>query len=310
MGEMNIMKNKLIGIFVCLLLIVTIFPVSGNQILDSNLVQLPLGNTLYVGGSGPDNYTRIQDAIDNASNGDTVFVYDDSSPYYENVVVNESITLRGENKKTTVIDGRNIDFVVNVSANGVTITGFKIVKSGTGVDGFAGISVDHASNCYINENIIEDNYDGIFVYYSSHCTITGNIVNNNYYMGINVGYYSHYTHIANNKVTNTSIFGINIHKINDSVICEMNHIERTGYTGIHLYKSNSNTIRYNNFIRNRHHAYYVDCSNNWSGNFWNRPRIFPKVIFGRKDTFDRFYNMIDFDWHPAREPYDILPLGV
>jgi len=33
------------------------------------------GNTLYVGGSGPNNYTKIQDAIDNASNGDTVFVY-------------------------------------------------------------------------------------------------------------------------------------------------------------------------------------------------------------------------------------------
>jgi len=39
------------------------------------------GNTLYVGGSGPGNYTSIQDAIDDASDGDTVYVYDDSSPY-------------------------------------------------------------------------------------------------------------------------------------------------------------------------------------------------------------------------------------
>jgi hypothetical protein len=45
------------------------------------------GKTLYVGGDGDGNYTRIQDAIDNASDEDTVFVYDDSSPYYENVVV-------------------------------------------------------------------------------------------------------------------------------------------------------------------------------------------------------------------------------
>ena len=41
------------------------------------------GNTLYVGGLGPGNYTTIQAAIDDASDGDTVFVYDDSSPYYE-----------------------------------------------------------------------------------------------------------------------------------------------------------------------------------------------------------------------------------
>ena len=38
------------------------------------------GNTLYVGGSGPGNFSHIQDAIDAASPGDTVFVYDDSSP--------------------------------------------------------------------------------------------------------------------------------------------------------------------------------------------------------------------------------------
>ena len=30
------------------------------------------GNWLYVGGSGPGNYTRIQDAIDDANIGDTI----------------------------------------------------------------------------------------------------------------------------------------------------------------------------------------------------------------------------------------------
>ena len=33
------------------------------------------GKTLYVGGSGPGNYTRIQDAINDSSDGDTVYVY-------------------------------------------------------------------------------------------------------------------------------------------------------------------------------------------------------------------------------------------
>jgi len=66
------------------------------------------GNWLYVGGSGPGNYTRIQDAIDNASDwGDTVFVYDDSSPYYEFLIINKSISLIGENKDTTIIKGYN-----------------------------------------------------------------------------------------------------------------------------------------------------------------------------------------------------------
>ena len=48
-------------------------------------------DTLYVGGSGLGNYTSIQDAINDSVDGDTVFVYDEGSPYYENLVVNRSI---------------------------------------------------------------------------------------------------------------------------------------------------------------------------------------------------------------------------
>jgi len=51
---------------------------------------------LYVGGSVPNNYTTIQSAIDDAVDGDTVFVYDDSSPYREHLLIETSINLLGE----------------------------------------------------------------------------------------------------------------------------------------------------------------------------------------------------------------------
>ena len=35
----------------------------------------PLSHNLYVGGSGPGNYTTIQEAVDASMNGDTVFVF-------------------------------------------------------------------------------------------------------------------------------------------------------------------------------------------------------------------------------------------
>jgi hypothetical protein len=53
--------------------------------------------TLYVGGTGPGNYTSIQSAINDATSGDTVFVY--SGTYYENIVIDVSINLIGENKR-------------------------------------------------------------------------------------------------------------------------------------------------------------------------------------------------------------------
>ena len=128
------MKKKLIGIIVCILLIsTTIFPVSGTVMVEKTSNPTSYGNTLYVGGLGPGNYTRIQDAIDDASDEDTVFVYDDSSPYVENLIVNKSIELIGENRYTTVIDGDENEEdegdVIHIKANGVTVQGFTVQNS-------------------------------------------------------------------------------------------------------------------------------------------------------------------------------------
>ena len=85
------MKKKIIGLFIFIVLIGTVLTVSGNIGLESNLSLQLFGKTLYVGGSGPGNYSSIQEAIDNASDGDTVFVFDESSPYNESITINTSI---------------------------------------------------------------------------------------------------------------------------------------------------------------------------------------------------------------------------
>ena len=109
-------KNILIVIGITILFLgPCIIPtVAMDNLKESHIIQYS-GKTLYVGGSGEGNYTKIQDAIDDASDGDTVFVYDDSSPYYENVIVDKSINLIGEDKETTVVDGGRIGSVVIVT---------------------------------------------------------------------------------------------------------------------------------------------------------------------------------------------------
>ena len=96
---------------------------------------LDRGNWLYVGGSGPGNYTKIQDAIDNASDGDTVFVYDDSSPYYENnIIIDKRITLVGENRETTIIDGKRAGWcIIWIKSDFVNISGFTFQNHGRGI---------------------------------------------------------------------------------------------------------------------------------------------------------------------------------
>ena len=62
-------------------------PSNGTIIKTDFQMQTSVATILYVGGNGPNNYTTIQQAITNATNGDTVFVYDDSSPYFEHIII-------------------------------------------------------------------------------------------------------------------------------------------------------------------------------------------------------------------------------
>lgn len=154
------MKCKYLTVGVIILFIsVSFVPSIGSTEITFDTVSISSGNTLYVGGSGPNNYTKIQDAIDNASYGDTVFVYDDSSPYYENVHINKfNVTLEGENRYTTVIDGMGIrkKDTIRISADRVTVFNFTITNCGSSPFD-AGIHVLDVDNITIKWNVIIDN---------------------------------------------------------------------------------------------------------------------------------------------------------
>jgi len=172
-------KKQILAIVVIFLFLGLAFAPSISSRTEQSSMSILGGDILYVGGSGEGNYSRIQDAIDNASDGDTVFVYDDSSPYYENVVVDKSINVIGENKDTTIIDAQGVDDVVYVFADEVYISGFTIKYSDDWeVD--AGIEISNGSYyTYIEDCIIKDNRFGIFAENGSHTTINECIINDN-----------------------------------------------------------------------------------------------------------------------------------
>ena len=104
---------------------------SYNPIYDSNI--------LYVGGTGEGNYTTIQDAIDNASTGDTVFVY--NGTYYENPVIWKSIDLIGESKENTIVNSSSkFSNVVTINKDWINVSGFTI-ENCDGID-VAGVKVE------------------------------------------------------------------------------------------------------------------------------------------------------------------------
>ncbi len=109
--------------------------------------------TWYVDDNGGADYTCIQDAIDNASDGDTIFVY--GGIYTELINVDKSLDLVGEDKNSTVINGAGQGQPVRVWASNVSFQGFNVLN---GIDdGYsAGINVYgkhvHVSDCIVQAN--------------------------------------------------------------------------------------------------------------------------------------------------------------
>ena len=262
-----IKKSLTIGIIVLFIGTGVIIPSTGTTYIKQSTMPTAKGDILYVGGNGTGNYTKIQDAIDNASDGDTVFVYNDSSPYYENVVVNKSINLIGEDRNTTVIDGNMSGDVVYISADRVNINGLTIRNSAPG-PGDAGIDI-RSNNNTISDNIISYNGQyhgsgGILIWGSiSNNNITGNNISNNY-AGICASHSSINTIMGNCISYNTD--GVDIWDSNyNNIMC--NNITSNSY-GICLDSSSNNIITDNKINSNKQEGIYLDESsnNNITGN--------------------------------------------
>jgi len=225
----------------------SITPSTGINLVKQSTKATLDGNILYVGGSEPGNYTKIQDAIDNTSDGDTVFVYDDSSPYYENVVIDKSINLIGENQETTVIDGGASSYVIRITASSVQVSDFNIRNC---ENWKSNIYMDGVHDCLITDNIVIGNefglIDGIEIEYSNNNTIRNNNITNFYQSGIHL-YVSTHNTIENNAVTSCHYRGILIHYYsNDNYITNNSCIE-TG-TGIELHTNCEENNVYENTV--------------------------------------------------------------
>lgn len=205
--------NKIVGITIMTVLILgSLFTIPAKT--TANNLKDVSTTTIYVNTDGTADYIRIQDAIDNASDGDTVYVY--SGTYKENVVINKRVNLIGEHKETTIIDGGGKEDVVYVCVNHVNVSNLTITNSGSGWDDAGiklnsfytmvtkciiknndfGVYLDHSSNNQITDCNIFSNDIGIITVCSSNNTITGCDIQFNRDYGVKLFYSSNYNEIT------------------------------------------------------------------------------------------------------------------
>ena len=165
----------------------------------------------------PDDYHSIQEAIDNALDGDTVFVK--NGVYSEPIEIHKPLTLLGEDSQKTILEIPMRRYspprVILVNADNVTISGFNIINSDTGIwldkldseyegeppdnckiignnflNNSGAINFFEGTNLTISENNITATRGICISLSSSTCTVTENNITNNYGQGIAVGDYN------------------------------------------------------------------------------------------------------------------------
>ena len=159
--RINKLRASIANIALFLSIFVVLFPLTLQSVSASGSP-----TTWYVDdipgtgpGNPPENFTSIQEAIDNESvtTGDIIYVY--SGVYEETVEVDKTINLTGEDRDTTIIDADHTGTVITISASWVNVTGFKI-KNGGLLYGY-GIWLKSDNNKIWECNISENSKHGI-----------------------------------------------------------------------------------------------------------------------------------------------------
>ena len=200
------------------------------------------GNTIYVDDDGGANYTNISDAINAASENDTIYVY--SGIYNENILINKNIKLIGAGIGSAVING-NSGHTIKINQNNVQISNFTITNTG---ETYYCLYLNYVRDCLIKDNVVKYGANGIYILGSEDNTIEDNTIENN-----NVG-----VHISNSYGN----------------IIKSNNIQKNVMNGVFVTSTSSgNMIYQNDFADNYDSNGRDDGSNYWDynfqGNYWD-----------------------------------------
>ena len=148
------------------IIIISLFILSslGGSHPYTSLTSMYNGITHYVGGSGPGNYSNITMALQNSSNGDTIYVY---PGFYdeESLDINISVSIIGEDKNITILNNTMLDFkTTNISLCDFTFE-------------FGGLEIGNQTNTTGNNHVFDNIFNnsfGLIIGFSNDNSIENN----------------------------------------------------------------------------------------------------------------------------------------
>ena len=231
---------------------------------------------VYVGGTGPMNYTSIGTALTAVPPGGRIYVY--QGEYPETIVITKPVVLQGMDPQVTILDGGKSGHVIEIRQENVTIKGLTVCNSSiTGAGIFMNASHTRIQDCILrnhqygifarekgqnslwnctcvnnSKGIFFDVSDGNTIY---HCTLTHND------MGINF-----YDSCWNNTITQCT-FSHNTNGLFIQGFSNYNSITNCTISnntiGARLWDIKKNNFYLNTFIGNEDHVESILGDNIW-----------------------------------------------
>lgn len=202
-----------------------------------------IGGTVFLGNRPqirvPADYSTIQQAVDAATIGTEIFV--SNGTYYENVVVNKTVSLIGEDRIATIIDANHMDTGILVTANSVLIKGFTVQNASS-----YAIHADHSSFTEVDDSVIQSNQYGICLNNSVRSNLSDNVILQNEQDGVQlVGFAT----IVNNTFRSNGNSGI---RTSYSQVSMTGNTVESNKKGIILECSGGSTLHENHLTNNTH----------------------------------------------------------
>jgi parallel beta-helix repeat protein len=255
------------------------------------------GITIYVDDSntaGPWNgtenypYKTIHDGMTTATDGDIIFVF--SGTYHEKVDITKDVTMIGENKETTFVDGGSTGHVIY--AHGIAEDKIQVSLKNLTIRNALGGGFDCIAFSYVTTGEISNNKilnsqegEGISIDHCKGLTIRANTIMNNKIAGISITASEQNT-VENNIIQNNQK-GIHLASFSTNSTLTSNSIRDNTMYGVYIIQSSGNSFSSNDFTDNSQNA--QDTSTNmWSinnqGNYWDDYNNYDNNSDGIGDT--------------------------
>ena len=285
------MKRILIAVTLLIMILITVeTSLASNIQIKSNNFDKSDEKIIVVDKNGDGNYLTIQNAINKAEVGSTIFVK--SGSYSEILLINKKVDIIGENRYTTIINpiSEENKYAIQIRSSEVTIKNLSITNRGPGLYS-SGIYI-LASGVMIQNCNFYKNPIGIIIWTS------GNIISScNFWECSDEGIAligTQYLQCENNQIINCNFYdncdGIELQYSSNNVISNCQFYSNT-HTGIDaITSSNNNNIISNcNIYNNKVHGIYfsassenkiIDCyiSDNKDGNIIERKNCYNNEI--------------------------------